>query len=40
MSKNNNLVEQLLKKQPYILLDGALATELERHGSNLDDPLW
>jgi len=40
MSKNNNPVEQLLKKQPYILLDGALATELERHGSNLDDPLW
>ena len=40
MSKNSNPVEQLLKKQPYILLDGALATELERHGSNLDDPLW
>ncbi|MDW2885180.1 homocysteine S-methyltransferase [Exiguobacterium artemiae] len=40
MSKNNNPVEQLLKKQLYILLDGALATELERHGSNLDDPLW
>ncbi|MET4655437.1 homocysteine S-methyltransferase [Exiguobacterium sp. PvP048] len=40
MSKNNNPVEQLLKEKPYILLDGALATELERHGRNLDDPLW
>lgn len=40
MSKKNNPVERLLHEKPYILLDGALATELERNGSNLDDPLW
>jgi homocysteine S-methyltransferase len=25
---------------PVIILDGALATELEQRGANLDDPLW
>ena len=25
---------------PVMVLDGALATELERRGANLDDPLW
>jgi len=29
-----------LKKAGVVILDGALATELERHGANLDDPLW
>jgi homocysteine S-methyltransferase len=26
--------------QPVLVLDGALATELERHGADLRDPLW
>lgn len=26
--------------QGFVLLDGGLATELERHGHSLDDPLW
>ena len=29
-----------LKQRPVIILDGALATELERRGADLDDPLW
>jgi len=29
-----------LEKQGFVVLDGALATELERHGADLDDPLW
>lgn len=29
-----------LQQQNYLVLDGALATELERRGANLDDPLW
>ncbi|WP_215115482.1 homocysteine S-methyltransferase [Exiguobacterium sp. s80] len=40
MSKQKNPVEALLNEKPFILLDGALATELERHGSDLADPLW
>ena len=30
----------LLAHQGFILLDGGLATELERSGHNLNDPLW
>jgi homocysteine S-methyltransferase len=33
-------VHNFLKERPVIVLDGALATELERRGANLDDPLW
>ncbi|MFQ5446864.1 MAG: homocysteine S-methyltransferase [Saprospiraceae bacterium] len=29
-----------LKKAGVVILDGALATELERRGANLNDPLW
>jgi homocysteine S-methyltransferase len=29
-----------LKRKGFVLLDGALATELERRGADLDDPLW
>jgi homocysteine S-methyltransferase len=29
-----------LARHPLLVLDGALATELERRGANLDDPLW
>ena len=30
----------LLAAQDCVILDGALATELERRGADLDDPLW
>jgi homocysteine S-methyltransferase len=29
-----------LADQGFVILDGALATELERRGADLDDPLW
>ncbi len=32
--------EDFLAAQPVIILDGALATELERRGADLRDPLW
>jgi len=35
-----NPVADLLRARAYLLLDGALATELERRGANLNDPLW
>ncbi len=35
-----NPIEAILSQYPVIILDGALATELEQHGCNLDDPLW
>ena len=35
-----NPIQQYLQQQGYVVLDGALATELERHGADLDDPLW
>lgn len=30
----------LLQSRSVVILDGALATELERRGADLDDPLW
>lgn len=33
-------LDQLLAREPFAILDGALATELERDGCDLDDPLW
>lgn len=36
----SNIIERILEKYPIMILDGALATELEKHGCNLDDPLW
>ncbi len=36
----HNPIERLISEKGYVLLDGALATELERHGADLDDPLW
>ncbi|MGO9992700.1 MAG: homocysteine S-methyltransferase [Steroidobacteraceae bacterium] len=32
--------EDFLAAQPLVVLDGALATELERRGADLRDPLW
>ncbi|HUN23325.1 MAG TPA: homocysteine S-methyltransferase family protein, partial [Anaerolineales bacterium] len=31
---------EILSKQTVWVLDGALATELERRGADLRDPLW
>lgn len=39
MSQNNPLTA-LLEAKPFILLDGAMATELEARGCNLADSLW
>jgi len=39
MSQNNPLTA-LLETQPFVVLDGAMATELEARGCNLADSLW
>lgn len=36
----NNPIANILASQPLVVLDGALATELERRGCDLHDPLW
>ncbi len=36
----NNPLEPFLTSQGYVVLDGGLATELERRGADLRDPLW
>lgn len=33
-------LQSLLARKPVVILDGALATELERRGADLKDPLW
>src|SRR5713226_4958068 len=33
-------IDSFLAQRPVIILDGALATELERRGADLKDPLW
>src|SRR5271167_3943603 len=33
-------VAEFLAQRPLLVLDGALATELERRGADLLDPLW
>lgn len=38
--QQNNLLKDLLDKQDILLLDGAMATELEARGCNLADRLW
>lgn len=38
MSQNNPLTA-LLEKQPFVVLDGAMATELEARGCNGRQPL-
>ncbi|MEH7107519.1 homocysteine S-methyltransferase [Bacillus sp. JJ1764] len=40
MSNKINPIDAILSQHSIMLLDGALATELESHGCNLDDPLW
>ena len=36
----SNPLDALLSRVPVVVLDGALATELERRGADLRDPLW
>jgi homocysteine S-methyltransferase len=36
----NDPIKDLLASRPLMVLDGALATELERRGADLRDPLW
>lgn len=33
-------IAEFLARQPFLVLDGALATELEHRGADLADPLW
>lgn len=35
-----NPIEELLQKNRLVIIDGAMATELERKGCNLNDSLW
>lgn len=39
-SSKTDPIAAILANYPVLILDGAMATELERHGCNLDDPLW
>ncbi|WP_425355489.1 homocysteine S-methyltransferase [Saccharibacillus sacchari] len=40
MKSSENPIAAILAEYPVLVLDGAMATELERHGCDLDDPLW
>lgn len=35
-----NPIQTILEQQPFVIVDGALATELERRGADLNDTLW
>jgi homocysteine S-methyltransferase len=35
-----NPIDAFLAQRPVVVLDGALATELQNRGADLDDPLW
>lgn len=35
-----NVIEEILKRQRIAIIDGAMATELEAHGCDLNDDLW
>ncbi len=38
--KNNNPIKTLLEQKKHIVIDGALASELQRRGCDLNDSLW
>lgn len=40
MATIHDPIAEFLRQAPVIILDGALATELEQRGASLDDPLW
>src|SRR5829696_8257371 len=35
-----NPIATIVQTHPFVVLDGAMATELERRGCDLNDPLW
>ncbi len=37
---NVDPLQAFLNRQSFVMLDGGLATEMEKHGADLDDPLW
>ena len=37
---DRNFLQQLVEHQGFVMLDGALATELEHKGGDLNDVLW
>ena len=39
-TSSTNLIEQFIANQGFLVLDGALATEMEKLGADLNDPLW
>lgn len=34
------MIAEWLQREPFLLLDGALATEIEKRGYSISDPLW
>jgi homocysteine S-methyltransferase len=40
MANQYDVLQEFLAQQPVMVLDGALATELEARGCDLNDPLW
>lgn len=40
MTPSPNVLARWLALQPHLVVDGALATELEQRGADLRDPLW
>ena len=38
--KDNNPIKPLLEQKKYMIIDGALASELQRRGCDLNDSLW
>lgn len=37
---NENPIQEFLSRQGFVMLDGGLATEMEKHGAELDNDLW
>lgn len=37
---NQNSLSTALSQSPYLIIDGAMATELEKRGAHINDPLW
>lgn len=41
MDSGSSVIEELLRESGgAAVIDGGMATELERHGADLNDPLW
>ena len=37
---NENPIQEFLSRQGFVMLDGGLATEMEKRGADLDNDLW